>query len=120
MAKDKSSRSVYSTNAGRLCPECENPVAKCNCGKVDALETPSNGIVYLSLERKGRSGKEVTVIKQLPLNQITLKIMAAEFKSRCGSGGTVNNGAIEIQGDHRNTLKTMLESTGYRVKLSGS
>lgn len=72
------------------------------------------------LERKGRGGKEVSIIKQLPLNQIALKILAAEFKSEFGTGGTVTNGTIEIQGDHRIALKKKLESKGYIVKLSGA
>jgi translation initiation factor 1 len=120
MPRDKSSRSVYSTSTGRLCPACEHPIAQCRCRDKSTELTNGNGTVYLFLERKGRGGKEVTVIKQLPLNPIALKILAAEFKSQCGSGGTVSNGNIEIQGNHRNKLKEALESKGYKVKLSGS
>jgi len=119
MPKEKPSRSVYSTSTGRLCPACEHPITHCKCRAKTTEIATGNGIVYLFLERKGRGGKEVTVIKQLPLNQIALKIMAAEFKSQCGSGGTVSNSNIEIQGDHRNTLRATLESKGYMVKISG-
>lgn len=120
MHKDKPSRSVYSTSTGRLCPNCENPVAQCDCNKANAPESVGNSVVTISLETKGRGGKEVTVIKQLPLNPMALKIMAAEFKASCGSGGTVSNGNIEIQGDHRSTLEKNLESRGFRIKRSGS
>ena len=120
MDKDKSSRSVYSTSVGRLCPNCEYPKAKCICSSQTKFTNHPNSTVYLHRERKGRGGKEVTIIKQLPLNQIALKLMAKELKSKCGSGGTVSNGHIEIQGDRRDVLKNILESKGYLVKLSGS
>jgi translation initiation factor 1 len=119
MTKNKSSRAVYSTSTGRLCPDCENPINACCCNEKNSTPPGGNGIVYLLLERKGRGGKEVSIIKQLPLNQIALTILAAEFKSEFGTGGTVTDGNIEIQGDHRNRLKEKLESKGYQVKLSG-
>ncbi|MBL4820479.1 MAG: stress response translation initiation inhibitor YciH [Gammaproteobacteria bacterium] len=114
----KNSRSVYSTSSGRLCPDCEKPVANCSC-KVTITNNSIGNTVYLSCERKGRAGKEVTVIKEFPGNAMVLKLMASELKSQCGSGGTVSQGNIEIQGDHRNKLRLILESKGYRVKLSG-
>jgi translation initiation factor 1 len=59
------------------------------------------------------------LIKQIPLDQVALKLLASKLKNQCGSGGTVNQGVIEIQGNHREKLKTLLEAQGYQVKLSG-
>jgi translation initiation factor 1 len=94
-------------------------VADCNCRTGTDVQKTSSGLIYISRERKGRGGKEVSVIKQLHLNQSGLKMLASKLKNRCGTGGTVSGRNIEIQGDHREKLKTLLESEGYQVKLSG-
>mgnify|MGYP000070708661 CR=1 FL=1 len=109
---------VYSTDLGRLCPKCQQPVAKCQCRREKATP-PGDGIVRVSRETKGRKGKGVTLVSGLPLGQAELKACAAELKKLCGSGGAVKNGIIEIQGDHRDRLLNELQSRGFTVKRSG-
>ena len=113
-----SSRLVYSTDGGRLCPQCHRPVTDCVCGK-DRPAATGDGVVRLRRETKGRGGKAVTVISGVPLATEELKALAKTLKQACGVGGAVKNTEIEIQGDQRATLKTTLEKLGYTVKLSG-
>ena len=116
--KQKNSRPVYSTDAGRLCPQCHRPVAGCVCG--DARPAYSgDGIVRIRRETKGRGGKAVTVIEGVPLAPAELKALAKELKKRCGVGGSTRDEIIEIQGDAREIVKQELERRGYTVKLSG-
>ena len=117
-------RLVYSTGPGRLCPECARPMAECRCrrsrpAQPQALAPEGDGVVRVGRETKGRKGKGVTVISGVPLAGDALEALAARLKKRCGSGGTVDGGVIEIQGDHRDTLVTELGKLGYAVKRSG-
>ena len=118
-------RLVYSTGAGRLCPECGRPVAECRCKRSKpaqpaALVPTSDGVVRVGRETRGRKGKGVTVITGVPLAGDALAELAKRLKQRCGSGGTVTDaGAIEIQGDHRDALVSELARLGYTVKRSG-
>lgn len=73
----------------------------------------------LQLERKGRGGKQVTVITGLLQNTSDHKPLVKKLKSLCGTGGTVKGPAIEIQGDHRQKLQSYLEKEGFQTKLSG-
>jgi translation initiation factor 1 len=118
-----SSRLVYSTGAGRLCPECTRPLADCRCKRskpAQAAPMPAgDGIVRVGRETKGRKGKGVTVIKGVPLAGAELEALATRLKKRCGCGGTVEAGAIEIQGDHRDLLVEELGKLGYTVRKSG-
>jgi predicted translation initiation factor SUI1 len=82
-------------------------------------EVPKNVTVRVGRETKGRRGKGVTTISDLPLDENGLAELAAKLKQRLGTGGTIKNGRIEIQGDHRDRIVTELEEMGYRVKLSG-
>jgi translation initiation factor 1 len=117
--RDKSnSRLVYSTAAGRLCPQCHRPVAACVCGKERPADS-GDGVVRIRRETKGRGGKSVSIISGLPLAATELKSLARDLKQRCGVGGSIKHDCIEIQGDHRPTLKQELEQRGYRVKLAG-
>ncbi len=117
-----SSRPVYSTGRGRLCPSCGRPVKRCVC-RASPRAPRGDGIVRVRREVKGRGGKTVTTVSGLPLASDALKELAAELKRRCGSGGTTRSDArgsvIEIQGDHRETLAGELESRGYSVVLAG-
>lgn len=131
--KPAGDRLVYSTDAGRLCPECRQPVARCACrGRRDpsalraqaaqALATPKgakDGVVRVGRQTQGRGGKGVTVVTGLPLAPAELEQLARELKQRCGSGGTVRDGTIEIQGEHRDTLVAELTKRGYAAKRSG-
>lgn len=116
-------RLVYSTDAGRMCPECGQPVAQCRCrenqARLAAAATPSDGIVRVSHETKGRKGKGVTLIKGLAMDTETLALTAKKLKAACGSGGTVKDGVIEIQGDHREVVVAALVKQGKTVKRAG-
>lgn len=115
-----SSRPVYSTAHGRLCPACREPVASCRCRSSRAGARPAtDGIVRLHRESKGRGGKAVTIIRGLPLDGSELKALAKTLKQRCGVGGAVKDGTVEIQGDQRETLKKLLLEKGYEVRIAG-
>lgn len=117
------SRLVYSTGAGRLCPECTRPLDQCRCKRSKPAQAPApppgDGIVRVGRETKGRKGKGVTVIKGVPLAGDDLEALATTLKKRCGCGGTVEAGTIEIQGDHRDLLVQELGKLGYTVRKSG-
>ena len=109
---------VYSTEHGATCPKCGHPKKQCACAQQKSLPK-SDGIVRISRETKGRKGKGVTLVSGLPLNEANLQALAKQLKQRCGSGGTVKDGVIEIQGDHRSMLMAELTKQGYRVKQAG-
>lgn len=113
-----SSRLVYSTDGGRLCPQCHRPVTGCVCG-ADRPVATGDGIARISRETKGRGGKAVTVISGLALDTVALKKLCKELKQRCGVGGAVKEDRIEIQGDQRELLRTELERRSFLVKFSG-
>lgn len=116
--KNTASRLVYSTDAGRLCPQCLRAVAHCVCGK-DRPAINGDGIVRLHRETKGRGGKAVTIIKGLPLTGDELKSLAKQLKRKCGVGGALKDNNIEIQGDQRELLEQELKKLGYHVKIAG-
>jgi translation initiation factor 1 len=120
MSKRKNSthRLVYSTDGGRLCPQCQRPIADCVCG-ADRPASAGDGIVRLHRETKGRGGKAVTVVKGVPLAGPKLKALAKALKQKCGVGGALNDENIEIQGDQREILKSELEKRGFTVKIAG-
>lgn len=108
---------VFSTEQGRMCPGCHQPVADCECAQ-DAPPA-GDGIVRVSRETKGRKGKGVTLITGIPLDEKALKAYAKTLKAKCGTGGTVKDGVVEIQGDQRNILIPLLEQKGWTVKRAG-
>jgi translation initiation factor 1 len=109
---------VYSTETGRTCPRCGQALKQCRCRK-EPDKAPGDGVVRISRQTKGRKGSGVCLITGLPLAEAELKTLAKELKQRCGTGGTVKDGVIEIQGDHREQLLEALRKAGYRVKLAG-
>jgi len=109
---------VYSTEFGKMCPACNKPAMKCICRKQQSIPK-CDGIVRLMRETKGRKGKGVTLITGLSLDDDALKNITKALKQKCGSGGSVKNGVIEIQGDHRDVLEQELSMLGYKVKLAG-
>jgi translation initiation factor 1 len=121
MSNRNDARTVYSTESGRICPACGQPFAACRCKKksVPAKPAPTDGIVRVGLEKKGRGGKTVSVISGLRGSEEELKTLAADLKHRCGTGGTLKNGIIEIQGDHRETLLEVLRAKGIPAKRGG-
>ena len=116
--QNKNEGLVYSTEFGNACPGCGNPIKKCICENPHQA-LPNDGIVRVSRETKGRKGSGVSVITGIPLDDKELKKIAKRLKQKCGTGGTVKSGTIEIQGDHRDTLKQELSKLGYTVRLSG-
>ena len=118
MTPASSSRLVYSTDKGRVCPDCRQAAADCRC-KAMAAAPKGDGIVRVSLDTKGRKGKGVTLVRGVPLAPDALTALAKQLKANCGSGGTVKDGTIEIQGDHRDTVVTALQKQGMTVKRAG-
>lgn len=115
-------RLVYSTETGRICPKCQKPAAKCNCKHRKSAPAPprkADGIIRIQREKKGRKGKTVTVATGFSCAENDLKQMASQLKNRCGSGGSVKDGNIIIQGDHREVIFDELKKKGFKVKLSG-
>lgn len=108
---------VYSTDAGRHCPECGQPLAACACAVAD--EVLGDGQVRVTRERKGRGGKVVTVVTGLPVTAAQLKEMCTQLKKTCGVGGAVKDAAIEIQGDQTEKVMTWLAAQGHPAKRVG-
>jgi translation initiation factor 1 len=114
---------VYSTASGRQCPRCGRPASDCNCKKARAAEKgpslPCDGVVRIRRETQGRKGKTVSVIHGLAGDNNRLNELARILKQRCGTGGTVKEGTVVIQGDHRERLREALTEMGHTVKLAG-
>ena len=100
------------TSGSQVPPKKDKPQQKPSAPKGD-------GIVRVGRETKGRKGAGVTVITGIPSHPEGLEKLAKQFKQQCGTGGTVKNGVIEIQGDHRDLLVAELQKIGYTVKRSG-
>ena len=118
----QNSRLVYSTETGRVCPECQKPLSKCTCKKKKP-ETPTSikydGKIRIQREKKGRKGKTVTTVSGFQLDDNELKTLAARLKRKCGTGGSVKGGVIVIQGDHRAAIQAELKKRGFTAILSG-
>ncbi len=116
-------RLVYSTDHGRVsnCPVCGQPYKQCRCDRpaAEPLAKKSDGIVRVMRDRKGRGGKTVTVIAGVMGSEAELTTLAQQLKKLCGSGGTVKDGNIEIQGDHCDKVQARLTELGYKVKRAG-
>ncbi|HYG59913.1 MAG TPA: hypothetical protein VD902_17750 [Symbiobacteriaceae bacterium] len=110
------SRLVYSTDAAlnQRCPRCGELTVNCACKPAEAV--PASLTVKLRLEKGGRGGKEVTVLYDLPRNPAFLKDLATKLKQKCGTGGTARENTVELQGDHRERLRSLLPTMGYKVK----
>ena len=110
---------VYSTDGGRMCPTCRRPVAQCSCRHAAAAVPVSDGTVRVQRETKGRGGKAVTVVRGVPVDAAALVKLGQELKAACGSGGTVKDGVVEVQGDHVDKVMALLQQRGLRVKRAG-
>jgi translation initiation factor 1 len=117
-SKSASGGLVYSTDSGRMCPQCRQPLAACSCRAAPA-RAAGDGIVRVSRETKGRAGKGVTLVKGLGLDAAALVALGKQLKAACGSGGTVKDGVIEVQGDHCERVMAMLQAQGHKVKRAG-
>ena len=110
------SRLVYSTEAGRICPECGKAVAQCICRAKTVVPTTS-GSVLVSRER--RNGKAVTAIRNLALEPVALTQLGKQLRTMFGTGGTVKEGTLELQGDHSDAVIELLKQQGRQVKRAG-
>ena len=109
---------VYSTDGGRMCPVCRRAVRQCTCSRKKP-DSASDGVVRVSRETKGRNGNGVTVIRGLALDPAALALLGKRLKTACGSGGTVKDGVIEVQGDHCARVIETLKNQGWVVKRAG-
>ncbi len=115
--KEPNSQLVYSTDGGRTCSGCRLALASCNCRQTVVLK--GDGVVRVSRESKGRGGKTVTVVRGVSLESVALADLAKQLRSGCGSGGTVKDGVIEVQGDHVERVMEMLRQRSFVVKRAG-
>jgi translation initiation factor 1 len=111
-------RIVYSTGIGKVCPRCGWPVKDCKCSSKRSVDesVPGRVVAKLRMEKKGRGGKTVTVVYDLPSNSAFLKELAQELKRACGTGGAVQDDTIELQGDLRDRVREHLHRKGWQVK----
>jgi translation initiation factor 1 len=105
---------VYSTEGGRMCPGCRQPVAACACKAASA--PVGDGIARVSRQSKGRGGKTVTLVKGLALDPVALAALGKQLRTACGSGGTMKDGVLEVQGDHVERILDELGKQGYKAK----
>jgi translation initiation factor 1 len=120
MGGDGKARLVYSTGLGRVCPGCGWPADNCRCSTRAATQAvparPGAIVAKLRMEKKGRGGKSVTVVAGLPHNAAFLAELCQELKRACGTGGTVSEGTIELQGDLRDRVREHLLKKAFVVK----
>ncbi len=115
----RTSTLVYSTDSGRICTGCGRPVAACICKANTGNVGKGDGTVRVSRETKGRGGKAVTVIRGVPLAAADLAALGKQLRSACGTGGTLKDGVLEVQGDHVERVIELLKPHGWPVKRAG-
>ncbi len=118
MRKNPNGGLVYSTESGRMCPLCRRPILTCNCGS-KPKPPAGDGVVRVSRETKGRGGKAVTLVRGLDLETQQIAALGKQLRTACGSGGTVKDGVIEVQGDHCARIVELLQAQGMKVKRAG-
>jgi len=118
MKKHAAKGPVYSTETGRTCPACGQALVQCCCRR-EVTGQHGDGVVRVGRETKGRKGSGVCLITGLELAGPELKKLARQLKQKCGAGGTVKNGIIEIQGDHGEALVQALIGLGFKAKRAG-
>lgn len=126
MAQREKSRTVYSSEHGRVCAHCGLAIARCQCranprgAAARSLTNPEgDGVVRVSRSSRGRGGKTVTLAEGIQLPPTELRELARELKRQCGSGGALKDDTVEIQGDQRDAVREALEARGFRVKTKG-
>ncbi len=110
---------VYSTETGRMCPECGKALAACSCKAGAKAAVVGDGVVRVSRQTKGRGGKVVTLVKGVALDAIELAVLGKQLRTACGSGGTVKDGVIEVQGDHCERVMQELVKLGHKPRRAG-
>ncbi len=117
MKRSSSGGLVYSTDGGRMCPQCRQPLPECTC-RLKAAPI-GDGVARVSHQTKGRGGKSVTLIKGLALDPAALALLGKQLRTACGTGGTVKDGVIEVQGDHCEQVMSELRKHGHHAKRTG-
>lgn len=117
MKSSSNSGLVYSTDGGRMCSACRQPMSACACKGQPTIK--GDGVVRVSLQSKGRGGKSVTVVKGLALDATALAQLGKQLRTACGSGGTIKEGVIEVQGDHCDLVMETLRKLGHQPKRAG-
>lgn len=110
---------VYSTDSGRMCPECRRPANACACAAVKRPMPTGDGTARVTREKQGRAGKLVTVVRGLPLDDAALVTLGKRLRTACGCGGTTRDGVLELQGDHAERVTAWLQAEGIRAKRAG-
>jgi translation initiation factor 1 len=116
MTERPHARTVYSTDAGRICPGCGWPARGCKCSTASDESVPARIVAKLRIEKKGRGGKTVTVVDGLPRNAAFLKALCQELKRVCGTGGAVLESGVELQGELRERVREVLLKKSFVVK----
>ena len=116
MKDRENARIVYSSAAGKICRGCGQPERGCQCGRAASEPVPDRPVAKLRMEKAGRGGKTVTVVFGLPNNAAFLKDLTQELKRACGTGGTVTDDGVELQGDLRDRVRDALVAKGFGVK----
>ena len=106
---------VFSTDGshGRVCPVCGKK--DCGCGNIQPVE-PGSVVLGIRLEKKGRGGKSVTLIEGLPHNPDYAQALLKRLKKKLGCGGTLKKDVVEMQGDRRTDVETLLKAEGFRIR----
>ena len=108
---------VYASEPGRIgskmCAHCHQAQADCRCAALQTSQPAGDGQVRVSRVNKGRGGKTVTLVRGLPLALVELEALGKQLRSHCGSGGTVKDGVVEVQGDHTQRVLAWLQAQGY-------
>ncbi len=110
---------VYSTDTGRMCPACRQPLASCHCKALAKGVPAGDGIARVTREKQGRGGKTVTVVRGLPLEAEALVALGKRLRAACGAGGTAKEGVLEVQGDHADKVLALLLAEGFKAKRAG-
>jgi translation initiation factor 1 len=120
MRNEENARLVYSTDAGRICPQCGLPVERCHCAQ-NRSSSPkqTDGVVRIALDRKHRRGKTMTIVGGAPGDEAELAQLCRELKKLLATGGSAHDGQIELQGDHRERVVTYFATRGIKTKRVG-
>lgn len=110
---------VYSTDGGRMCPQCRQPLTACQCAALAAATLRGDGRVRVSREVASRGGKTVTVVRGLAMTDEQIAALGKRLRAACGSGGTAKQGVVEVQGDHVDRVLALLAKEGIAAKRGG-
>ena len=120
MSNDNNARLVYSTGMGRICARCSLPVGECHCSQErDSPAKRTDGIIRIALDKRHRRGKMMTIVSGAPGDNVAIEQMCRGLKKALATGGSVNDGQIELQGDHRERVAAYFAARGVKTKRVG-